>query len=56
MWPQIIVIIILISGVRLTINKNGKLIHSIISSIINSGIMFFLLYAGGFFEPLGWGG
>ena len=34
--------------------KGGE--HNIISDILCSGITFWILYAGGFFAVLGWGG
>jgi hypothetical protein len=56
MWPQITFLTLSVFGVLMHAANNGKARdnYSIDGALLSFGIMFWLLWEGGFWHALGW--
>jgi hypothetical protein len=54
MWPQIIVIVLIMLNVGLALGKNGepRSNYSFWSTVFDASLFFILLYWGGFFKVM----
>lgn len=57
MWPQLVMLAYLavnyIAGLYASVHKY-KTMSAVLIDHIQAGCLLYVLYAGGFFEPLGW--
>lgn len=54
MWPQWVMLVLLVLGLGISMGMDGKprTNHSFWQSVINTGITFALLYFGGFWKGM----